>query len=164
MHRKPDEKHRRAGTFRSDRHKKKGKKASGDVPRCPSWLPPMGKTAWKKLAPQLHENGLLDNVSSHQLAIYCSAFAQWRRAQDALEAEGYVQVAASGYMSQSPWVAISRAASKEMSAVGAEFGLTPGARSRQGVRIKDPKSGTGLSNVARWLSGDDDDDPVSEWE
>jgi P27 family predicted phage terminase small subunit len=63
-------------------------KPRATMPRCPRELAPEARREWRKLAGELARLGLLTIVDGNALAIYCQAWAQYKRATTTLEAEG----------------------------------------------------------------------------
>ena|SRR5215475_2418606 len=99
------------------------------VPEPPEYLPELAREAWHFLAKELYRLNLLTIVDLHAFAAYCQAYARWRAAEDELKAEGLTMNGRFGRV-QNPLVGIAEHASRDMVRFGAEFGLTPSARTR----------------------------------
>lgn len=100
------------------------------MPSCPSWLSLEAKREWHRIAPKLFALGLLTEVDGRALALYCDAMATWKEARAILHKKGLTFTTPSGYKQQRPEVAIARNSALLVRAFGAEFGLTPSARTR----------------------------------
>ena len=109
------------------------------APRCPGWLAPEARREWRRIVPELERIGLLTMIDRAALAGYCQAWAEWRAAVDYLAAEGYTFLTPNGYIQQRPEVAIGQKALGFVRAFCADFGLTPGSRSRMSVGVKEPQ-------------------------
>lgn len=57
---------------------------------APSWLDRMGKLFWRKIAPPLSEEGLLNPVTYDLVASCCAAYSTYREAHEILKKEGRV--------------------------------------------------------------------------
>lgn len=102
------------------------------LPRCPSHLNDVAYKEWRRLATPLHEAGILTLADRSVLAAYCQAYARWVEAEENSPRRPLLKTP-SGYVQQSPWLAV---ANKQMELMGrfmAELGLTPAARSRLGL-------------------------------
>ena len=100
------------------------------LPRCPHHLTAVAQKEWRRLATPLYEAGLLTVADRAALAAYCQAWARWVEAEQQLARTPTLLKAPSGYVQQSPWLAV---ANKQMELMGrymTELGLTPVARTR----------------------------------
>ena len=104
--------------------KKKG------CPRAPRHMSDGAKEGWRKLAPMLHEAGLLSKVDELALEACCEAYGRWRQAQDQVREFGPLIKTPSGIPIQSPYLQIANKAFEQMTRMLTEFGLTPSSRSR----------------------------------
>lgn len=105
-------------------------KAPPGMPSCPKWLDKRAKAEWKRMSAILKPLGLLTNMDRAAFAGYCQAYGRWQEAEEELSKTGLVFSTPSGYMQQSPYVAISQANLKTVIKFCEQFGLTPTARSR----------------------------------
>ena len=104
-------------------------------PFCPRWLLAEAKKEWSRVMPELERMGLLTTVDRAALATYCQAWARYREAEEALEKYGSIlKSPESDYIQVSPYTTISRQNAQIVRAFCAEFGLTPGSRTRLSVR------------------------------
>lgn len=97
--------------------------------------PPPGMTdgavrAWKLVAPQLQRLGLLTEIDSHALMLFCEAHATFTTAREKLAATGEVVRSPKGYPIWNPYLAIRNRSMEQMRQFMIEFGMTPAARSR----------------------------------
>lgn len=127
------------GTLRNDRVYNEPKVA-GKPPKCPAWLAPEAKSAWKALAPDLLATGLLTRLDRNALSRYCTLWARWRKAEDFLAKHGEVYTlkdAAGGPRCVMPFpqVAVAHRLSLALTKLEAEFGMTPSGRSRLHVEM-----------------------------
>jgi P27 family predicted phage terminase small subunit len=96
----------------------------------PSWLEGEGIAEWNRIAPKLHDLGLLTTVDEQALATYCHTWARWREAEHHIKKFGMVIKGKGGYPVISPFVAVANRAMAQMKGFLVEFGMTPSARSR----------------------------------
>ena len=57
-------------------------------PAPPAFLDDYALAEWKRVAPELWRMGLLTHVDVAALAVYCTSYAQWRTAVQALRTMG----------------------------------------------------------------------------
>lgn len=98
--------------------------------RVPSWLNAEAAEHWPAIAKQLKAAGLLGQIDTHALGLYCEAFARWKHATDQVAKYGPVVKAPSGFPVQSPYLAIANRAHDQLVKLLTEFGMTPSSRSR----------------------------------
>jgi P27 family predicted phage terminase small subunit len=102
------------------------------------------KAEWRRVAPQLHEIGLLIGLDRALLAAYCAAFARWRLAERTLAemaereplAGALTIKTVSGNAIQNPVLGVANKAARDMASFAAELGLTPVSRIR--LQLKPP--------------------------
>ena len=115
-----------------------------DIPdKCPSApdnLCDIGKREWDRIAPLLHDMGLLSSIDLTALSAYCASYARWVDAEKRIRDDGMIISAPSGYPVQSPYLAIANKALDRMKAFLVEFGMTPSSRSR--ITVGNPKKKT----------------------
>jgi phage terminase small subunit len=51
---------------------------------CPRWLSPAAKVFWKRHAPELRRQGLLDSMTRHSFAMLCCCWANLRQMEAAI--------------------------------------------------------------------------------
>jgi P27 family predicted phage terminase small subunit len=99
------------------------------VPDCPDYLDAVAKEKWTELCQVLGETGLLTQADRDVIAMYCSAFSQWREAADMAKKTGLVIKGASGICAN-PCVKIAADAKREMRDLSTLLGLDPASRTR----------------------------------
>ncbi len=106
------------------------------APRCPSFLGPVAKAEWRRLAGDLVSRGLLTNLDRAAFAIYCQAWEHVVQSQELVARHGLVSEAEDGSCGPSPYFAVLSAATETLTRIAAEFGMTPASRSRIGLPAK----------------------------
>ena len=81
--------------------------------------------------------GVLTLIDRAALAAYCQCYAKWVEAEQKLKETPPLLKTPSGYIQQSPWVAIANKQLELMGRYMTELGMTPASRSRVGV--EDPR-------------------------
>ncbi len=100
------------------------------APRCPSFLGPMAKAEWRRLAGDLASRGLLTKLDRAAFAIYCQAWEHVVQAQELVARHGLVSEAEDGSCGPSPYFGLLNDATEMLSRVAGELGLTPASRAR----------------------------------
>ena len=100
------------------------------LPRCPEHLAPVAKAEWRRVARTLHGMGVLTTIDRAALAAYCQAYARWVEAEHRLRETPPLVKTPSGYVQQSPWLAIANKQLELMGRYMTELGMTPASRSR----------------------------------
>ena len=108
------------------------------LPRCPPHLSATARREWRRLATPLYEIGVLTLADRAALAAYCQAYGRWVEAEEKLADTPLLLRTPSGYVQQSPWLAISNKQLELMGRTMSELGLTPVSRARVAV----PNAGT----------------------
>ena len=107
------------------------------MPRCPRHLAPVARVEWRRVARALHAMGVLTPIDRAALAAYCQCYAKWVEAEAKLKETPPLLKTPSGYIQQSPWVAIANKQLELMGRYMTELGMTPASRSR--VTTGDPR-------------------------
>jgi P27 family predicted phage terminase small subunit len=123
------------GTFRPDRASN-CPEPSPEVPEVPEWLSLEAKAEWSRLAPQLADLGLLSALDRASFAAYCSAWSDFRESSEHVATEGAILVSAAGGKYENPWLSIKKRSSEALRKWGAEFGISPAARTSLHVAPK----------------------------
>jgi P27 family predicted phage terminase small subunit len=76
------------GTLRADRVRNEAQFTIGAT--CPAYLSKEAKREWRRVAPELTDQGILTEVSSNLLASYCAVYALWREALQDIATKGQV--------------------------------------------------------------------------
>lgn len=104
-----------------------------DIPACPSHLDHYAQEEWDRLAPDLYMIGLINKLDQAELAIYCTAYSDWRRAREVISSTGeagMIGETPNGFKQMSVWLQIANRAEERMQKAGASFGFSPAARAR----------------------------------
>jgi P27 family predicted phage terminase small subunit len=119
------------GSKRAKEREAQEPKFSPGAPTCPSFLSTEAKAEWKRQAGQLQAAGVLALTDRAALAAYCEAWAEFRAAAIAIDAEvkadpagGLMAAIAAGL------VGLKCKAVERMTRLAREFGFTPASRSR----------------------------------
>lgn len=118
-----------------------------ELPKAPSYLSAMSKTAWRRIGAELVDMTVLTSADLTALEAYCVLYAHWRHAEAKLK-KSMVMDGRNGIV-LSPYVRISKDCLKEMKSWMLEFGLTPSSRSR--VRVKRPAE-AGETDTEDWFN------------
>ena len=97
--------------------------------RCPTQLRPEVRKIWRRLSRVLHPLGLLTAGDADSFALLCVALERWHRAQQQIIAFGEV-IRVKDRPQLSPWLRVAAEAEATIIRIGAEFGLSPSARTR----------------------------------
>jgi P27 family predicted phage terminase small subunit len=117
------------------------------LPRCPEHLAPVARAEWRRVARTLHAMGVLTTIDRAALAAYCQAYARWVEAEHRLRETPPLVKTASGYVQQSPWLAIANKQLELMGRFMTELGMTRAARSR--VAVEDPRMALPVTYIFR---------------
>jgi P27 family predicted phage terminase small subunit len=120
-----------------------------EPPEPPPFLVGYAADEWWRVAPGLHQLGLLSVLDVGPLSAYCQAYSHWRTASETLaamaERDGathglMVKRASDGNPMRNPLVKIAADAASDMVRYAAEFGFSPAARARisAGVAYEPP--------------------------
>lgn len=107
-----------------------------EIPPCPAFLHKDAKAEWKRITKDLQTLGLISKLDRGELAVYCQAWSDWKRAREKIaemEDAGFVEMTPSGYKQMSVWMQIANRAEERMRKAGGSFGLNPSARSSLGA-------------------------------
>ena len=119
------------------------------APRCPSFLGPVAKAEWRRLAGDLASRGLLTNLDRAAFAIYCQAWEHVVQSQELVARHGLVSEAEDGSCGLSPYFGVLSAATETLTRIAAEFGMTPASRSRIGLPRKSEEYDDGFDRHGR---------------
>jgi P27 family predicted phage terminase small subunit len=119
-------------------------KTTPGISRCPSWLSPKAKTAWKEIGGHLKNMNVLNVEDSKALELLCDAYSEWRDARAVIQREGstYETDTENGVRHWNrPEVSVANDAWRRVKSMLSEFGLTPSSRSKiqvNGSEADDP--------------------------
>ncbi|MGH8848915.1 MAG: phage terminase small subunit P27 family [Polaromonas sp.] len=99
---------------------------------APRGLTPEAKRAWPQFAKPLAEVGIATPLDACALRLLVETYATWRKATEALKAEGMTCTSSTGIERPSPYFRIQASAAEQMLRLLSEFGMTPASR----VRVK----------------------------
>ena len=99
-------------------------------PKCPAHLDEHAKREWKRIIPILRRMKVLAEADWMALANLCQTWSTLVKAQEKLTEMGILYKSPSGYVMQSPLLAIVNQCVDTITKLSREFGLTPAARSR----------------------------------
>ena len=99
-------------------------------PKCPDYLDETAKKEWKRLVPILERMRVLTEADGIALANLCQQYSLLQQAQVKLQKTGLLLETKSGYILQSPLVAIVSSAVDQVNKLCRQFGLMPAARTR----------------------------------
>ncbi len=108
------------------------------LPRAPGYLSDDEKKKWKSITSELYALGLITTVDVDALAMYCTVFARWIKAEKMVREKGEIIKTAAGNIIQNPYLSIANRALDQLNKLGAEFGMTPSSRSRVKADLTDP--------------------------
>lgn len=110
------------------------------VPRPPEHLSTEEKKKWKAVVRDLYPLGLVTAVDKDALAMYCTIFVRWLKAENLVREKGEIIKTAAGNIIQNPYLSIANRALEQLNKLGAEFGMTPSSRSRvRADPLEDPE-------------------------
>lgn len=101
-------------------------------PEPPDFLPVAARALWDQIVPELQRLQLLKPIDRAALTALCLTWDRLCAAQALIRREGLVLEGKHGPV-KNPAVLIAEAASKELRAWSAHFGLTPSAEGRLGI-------------------------------
>jgi len=107
-------------------------------PRCPEYLDDLAKREWRRLVPILEKMRVLTEADDIALANLCMQYSLLQQAQVKLAKTGLLIKTRSGYIQQSPLVAIVANCVEQVGRLCREFGLTPASRTRISVPPEEP--------------------------
>jgi P27 family predicted phage terminase small subunit len=109
-----------------------------ELPEPPSFLVGYAADEWYRIAPALHQLGLLTGLDAMPLAAYCEAYATWRTAIETYNSmaerdgatRGLLIKRTTGDPARNPLLKIATDAAADMVRYAGEFGFSPAARAR----------------------------------
>jgi P27 family predicted phage terminase small subunit len=110
-----------------------------ELPEPPDFLQGGALDEWNRIAPPLHQAGLLTALDAEALAFGCQSYATFVEAVENIRISGTVIKSSKGQPMVSPYVKVANAAWQQWMKMLPEFGMTPSSRSRVKVpETKDP--------------------------
>ena len=141
------------GTLRKDRTNEKEPQPEPLPPDPPDHLGKEAKKYWKETFKLLAGVGVLTEMDSDTLSLYCETKAKWVYAKKQLEKNGLVIIAQSGFPVQSPWLQICNKCFDQMLKISTEFGMTPSSRTRIKVEFPEKEDDDPMAVLRRSIAG-----------
>lgn len=107
-------------------------------PKKPSKMPQppcdlinnVARREWDRIGKELYDLGLLTNIDTTALAMYCTHFALWYGAVKSIKNEGMTTITKNGYPIPNPNIKEIPKHFNSMMKILVEFGMTPSSRSK----------------------------------
>ena len=97
---------------------------------CPAWLSRDAKKEGKRIAPMLHDQGLLTAADQAMLTGYCEAYGTVAECRRILNRAGYTTMTDKGSVVTRPEARVLNAALTHLHRYAVEFGFSPASLSR----------------------------------
>ena len=126
------------GTYRADRDTEHEVNTNviESVPKPPKSLKTEGKTLWREVCEMLLQAKLLDRVGLHMIQIYCESYDQFNELSAIIQKEGLFIDDKRGSKKRNPALLLRNQVFNRMNVIGVQFGFTPIARSKIGVKYQ----------------------------
>jgi P27 family predicted phage terminase small subunit len=118
-------------------------------PDPPETLDSFGMAEWNRILPQLEELGILARVDGAALALYCSAYSQWQRAEVEIAMYGVLVDSSGGGLKANPAIGVASTARAQMHSLLSEFGATPASRGKVKATADDAKARDALGEFLK---------------
>lgn len=102
-------------------------------PEPPVWLGVVARAEWERVVPELQRLRLVKPIDAAALTAYCLTWERLVAAQAMIDENGLTHVGSQG-LTRHPAVSILESASKDLRSWCAEFGLTPAAEAKVGLK------------------------------
>jgi P27 family predicted phage terminase small subunit len=96
----------------------------------PEWMEPLAVQMWETVVPELLAQRIVCITDLHNVEAFCTAYANWRAAQEMVVQHGPVVTSAMGSPIKNPALTAAKEAMAQMVTFGALLGLDPSSRSR----------------------------------
>lgn len=96
----------------------------------PEWLGEHATRVWQMVVPQLLKAKVLALTDLHNVEAFCTAYDNWRLAQESIREHGIVVAGASGGPVKNPALTAANEAMRQMVTFGSMLGLDPASRTR----------------------------------
>lgn len=96
----------------------------------PDWLGERAVMMWKMLVPELLREHVIALTDMHNVEAFCTAYDNWRMAQESVQQHGIVVAGASGGPVKNPALTAANEAMRQMVTFGSMLGLDPASRTR----------------------------------
>jgi len=118
------------GTYRPDRANPNEPKPRVVIPPCPKFLQGDARKQYRKTAKKLARIGLITELDDMALAMLCQGWAEYLEATEQVKKSGLLVKSPNGFPVLNPYLIAANQALKKVRSLLAEFGMTPGSRSR----------------------------------
>ncbi len=118
------------GTYRPDRANPSEPKPRAVIPPCPKFLQGEARKQYQKTAKKLARIGLMTELDDMALAMLCQAWQEYLDNTEQVKKSGILVKSPNGFPVLNPYLIAANQAIKKVRALLAEFGMTPGSRSR----------------------------------
>lgn len=112
-------------------------KPKAALPKPPAHLSPVAKQEWRRAGKLLHSMGLISDLDLAAFALYCTAWARWVEAEQALSTYGVMLKSPNGFPVQSPYLSVANRAMDQIRSLLSEFGMSPATRTRVSAMLPD---------------------------
>ncbi|MBO0369280.1 phage terminase small subunit P27 family [Pseudomonas putida] len=96
----------------------------------PEWLSARAAVMWKMILPELLRENVVALTDLHNVEAFCTAYDNWRMAQESIQANGIVVAGATGGPVKNPALTAANETMRQMVAFGSLLGLDPSSRTR----------------------------------
>ncbi|MFG0919448.1 phage terminase small subunit P27 family [Pseudomonas sp. CJQ_11] len=96
----------------------------------PEWLGEHATRVWQMIVPELLRAKVLALTDLHNVEAFCTAYDNWRIAQESVRSHGIVVTGATGGPVKNPALTAANEAMRQMVTFGSMLGLDPASRSR----------------------------------
>lgn len=104
------------------------------MPTAPENMSEFARQEWERITPILYRLGLLSEIDTVALAMYCDAVSTWRQAKEQLAIEGLTISTTNGNVIQNPVLGIRNKAMELAHKFLIQFGMTPASRANVTTR------------------------------
>ncbi len=113
----------------------------GNLPQPPKHLDAQAMVEWERVSAALYSAGVLSEIDSGGLAMYCQCYSRWKQAEQAIQKlaehdtinKGLMIETTNGNFVQNPMVGTANVAMRDAMKYASEYGLTPSSRVRLGI-------------------------------
>jgi P27 family predicted phage terminase small subunit len=100
-------------------------------PACPSFITGEAKEEWDRVCAELDQMGTISTADRAVIAMYCTAWQRWRKAEERLAATNEIIASKKTEVPMyNLWLAVSNKAAAQLASHVFELGLSPNSRSK----------------------------------
>jgi len=96
----------------------------------PEWLSERAAVMWKMILPELLRENVVALTDLHNVEAFCTAYDNWRMAQESIQVHGIVVAGATGGPVKNPALTAANETMRQMVTFGSLLGLDPSSRTR----------------------------------